>query len=187
MIIRPAQLSDVDVIMTWRREREAWLATRGEDQWSIPLPRSAVAATVSAGQTWLAWDGEDPAATITLTAYVDVDVDGLWKPDRDPEALWYPEDDPADALYAAKMMLPLNRAGDGIGTELLDWAAGRAYDAGLTWLRLDAWTTNTRLHTYYRHQGFRHVRTIPTRVSGACFQRPTQPYEPGRRLKTELG
>ena len=33
------------------------------------------------------WDGDNPIATITLTAYVD--VDSLWKPDRDPEALWY--------------------------------------------------------------------------------------------------
>ena len=51
-----------------------------------------------------------PIATITLTAYVDVDGP-TWKPDRDPEALSYPEDDPADALYAAKMMIPLAHAG----------------------------------------------------------------------------
>lgn len=174
MIITRAALADVDLIMKWRRERVAWLAGRGEDQWSIPLPRSAVAATVSAGQTWLIWDDHEPVATLTLTAYVD--IDGLWKPDRDPEALWYPGDDPADALYVAKMMLPLDRANTGLGPEMLDWASGRAYDAGLTWLRLDAWTTNPRLHAYYRGQGFRHVRTVATRVSGACFQRPSQPY-----------
>lgn len=181
MIITRASLADVDVIMSWRRERVAWLAGRGEDQWSIPLPRSAVAATISAGQTWLVWDDHDPVATITLTAYVD--VDSLWKPDRDPEALWHPEDDPADALYAAKMMLPLTRARSGLGTEMLDWAAGRAWDAGLTWLRLDAWTTNPRLHAYYLDQGFQHVRTVVSRVSGACFQRPSQPYR--GHLKTE--
>ncbi len=113
MIIRRAALVDVEIIMSWRRERVAWLKRRGEDQWSIPLPRSAVAATVSAGQTWMVWDDHEPAATITLTAYVEVDA--LWKPDRDPEALWYPEDDPADALYAAKMMLPLVRSGSHIG------------------------------------------------------------------------
>lgn len=174
MIIARAAMSDVDVIMAWRRERVTWLTGRGEDQWSIPLPRSAIAATVSAGQTWMVWDDHDPVATLTLTAYVD--VDGLWKPDRDPEALWYPEDDPADALYAAKMMAPLGRAGSGLGGEMLDWASGRAWDAGLTWLRLDAWTTNARLHAYYVGHGFRHVRTVESRVSGACFQRPSQPY-----------
>ena len=174
MIITRAKMDDVETIMSWRRERVAWLTARGEDQWSIPLPRAAVAATVSAGQTWMLLDNYVPAATITLTAYVD--VDGLWKPDRDPEALWYPEDDPADALYAAKVMLPLARAGSNIGRELFAWAGGRAYLAGLTWLRLDAWTTNNGLHAYYQRLGFRHVRTVQSRVSGACFQRPAQPY-----------
>lgn len=182
MIITRARMCDVDVIMSWRRERVAWLAARGEDQWSIPLPRSAVAATVAAGQTWMVWDGDDPAATITLTAWVDVDA--LWKPDRDPEALWYPQDDPADAIYAAKMIAPLARSGGSLGREMLDWAGGQAYEAGVTWLRLDAWTTNRRLHDYYRGQGFRHVRTVASRVSGACFQRPAQPYI-GGLLKTE--
>ncbi len=182
MIITRARIADVDTIMSWRRERTAWLDRRGEDQWSIPLPRSAVAATVLAGQTWLVWDSQEPVATITLTAYTEVDE--LWRPAHDsPEALWYPQDDPADALYAAKMMIPLARSGAGLGAEMLDWAGGRAYDAGLMWLRLDAWTSNARLHAYYRGQGFRHVRTVVSRVSGACFQRPAQPY--AGRLKTE--
>ncbi|GIG63683.1 hypothetical protein Lfu02_80550 [Longispora fulva] len=181
MIVTRATLADVDIIMSWRRERVAWLKARGEDQWSIPLPRSAIAATVQSGQTWMVWDGDDAAATLTLTGYVD--LDDLWKPDRDPEALWYPEDDPADALYVAKMMVPRRRAGTGLGTEMLAWASGQAYDAGLTWLRLDAWTTNPRLHAYYMGKGFQHVRTIASRVSGACFQRATQPYM-GHTLKT---
>ncbi|MDR7278954.1 GNAT family N-acetyltransferase [Catenuloplanes atrovinosus] len=184
MIIARAGLSDIDTIMSWRRERTAWLAARGEDQWSVPLPRRAVAATVSAGQTWMVWDGHTPAATITLAAATD--AEGLWKPAHDaPDPLWYPEDDPADALYAAKMMVPRDRSGSGLGQELLDWAGGRAFAAGLTWLRLDAWTSNTRLHDYYRRQGFQHVRTVESRLSGACFQRAAQPYD--GLLKTEGG
>jgi GNAT superfamily N-acetyltransferase len=174
MIVTRARLADVDTIMEWRRELTAWLVDRGVDQWSIPLPRSAVAATVGSGQTWIVRSNHEPVATITLTAWPDVDE--LWKPDRDPEALWYPADKPADALYVAKMMVPRAKAGGGLGAEMLDWASGRAYDSGLTWLRLDAWTTNPALHNYYRRRGFQHVRTIASRISGACFQRPTQPY-----------
>lgn len=182
MIVRRADLGrDVDTILRWRRERRAWLAERSETQWEVPLPRSAVAATVSAGQTWMVYDGEDPAATISLSAHADVNA---WWTDFDPEMVWRPEDDLADALYASAMMVPLHRAGEGLGAELLDWAGGRAFEASLTWLRLDAWTTNTGLHSYYRRQGFRHVRTVATSMSGACFQRPTQPYTRGR-LKTE--
>jgi len=182
MIITRARPNDVETIMSWRHERVAWLASIGEDQWSIPLPRSAIAATVLAGQTWMVWDSNDPVATITLTAYPD--LDDLWKPDQNPEALWHPGDDPTDALYAAKMIVPSGHSGDGLGAEMLRWAGGRTFDAGLTWLRLDAWTTNTRLHDYYRRLGFRHVRTVASRVSGACFQRPAEPYS-ARRLKTE--
>lgn len=184
MILRRARMADIDTILDWRTQRAAWLAARGQAQWQTPWPRWAVAAAIQAGQTWLAYDGPTPAASITLTAYTD--LDGLWKSDRadDADALWHPVDDPANALYASKMMVPLDHAGAGLGSELLDWAAGRAYDAGVLWLRLDAWTTNTRLHAYYTGLGFEHVRTVTTRASGACFQRPAQPYQ-GTRLKED--
>lgn len=182
MIVTRAIPGDVETIMRWRRERVAWLASMGEDQWSISLPRWAVAATVLAGQTWMVRSSDVPIGTITLSAYTSLDE--MWKPDLDPEALWYPDDYPGDAIYAAKIIVPFEHAGSDLGSEMLDWAGGRAFDAGLTWLRLDAWTTNTRLHNYYRRLGFTHVRTIDTRVSGACFQRPSQPYV-GGLLKTE--
>jgi GNAT superfamily N-acetyltransferase len=181
VIVTPARLADVDTIMRWRAERTAWLRDRGEDQWSIPLPRTAIACNVSSGQTWMVWDGDEPVATLVLSAYTDFEE--LWKPDVDPEPLWLPDDDPGDALYVSKMMTPLDRSRAGLGAEMLRWAGGRAFDAGLQWLRLDAWTTNERLHAYYRARGFRHVRTVASRISGACFQRPAQPYVDGR-LKT---
>lgn len=181
MIITKSTRSDIDTIMAWRRERTAWLRELGSDQWPYPLPRKAIAATVMAGQTWIVRDGESPVGTITLATASD--VDDLWKPDEDPEPLWYPADDATDALYAAKAMVPRDRAGLGLGSEMLDWAAGRAFDAGLTWLRFDAWTTNERLHAYYQRLGFTLVRIVESRVSGACFQKPAQPYRGW--LKTE--
>ncbi|GAB4060148.1 GNAT family N-acetyltransferase [Catellatospora paridis] len=184
MIIRRARMGDIDTILDWRTQRAAWLAERGQAQWQTPWPRWAIAAAIQAGQTWLAYEGDTAAASITLTAYAD--LDGLWKSDRAPDAdtLWHPADDPGNALYASKMMVPLAHAGSGLGSELLDWAAGRAYDAGVLWLRLDAWTTNADLHAYYAALGFEHVRTVASRASGACFQRPAQPYH-GTRLKED--
>lgn len=181
MIITKARSDDIDTIMGWRRERTAWLRQLGEDQWPYPLPRKAVAATVMAGQTWMVWDGDRPTGTITLATASD--MDDLWKPDQDPEPLWYPSDDTGDALYAAKVMTPLSDGGQGLGAEVLSWAGGRAFQAGLSWLRFDAWTTNERLHAYYVSLGFTLVRIVRSRVSGACFQRPAQPYRGW--LKTE--
>lgn len=183
MIVCPAKLSDVDTLLDWRRELAAWLASIGEDQWQIPWPRWAVAGAVQTGQTWMVWDGETPVASINLTT----DFDSVWKSDKgpglNPDALWLPDDDPGNSLFVSKLMVPRVYAGDGLGAELLDWAAGRAYDAELLWLRLDAWTTNTRLHDWYRRLGFTHVRTVSSRPSGACFQRPSAPYH--GRLKSQ--
>jgi len=182
VIITKASPADIDTIMRWRRERTAWLRSVGSDQWPYPLPRKAVAATVMAGQTWMVFEGDRPIATITLATASD--VDSLWKPDVEPDPLWYPSDDAYDALYAAKMLSPRSESGRGLGAEMLDWAGGRAFEAGLSWIRLDAWTTNEALHAYYRGLGFTQVRIVRSRVSGACFQRPAQPYRNGR-LKTE--
>lgn len=185
MIVQPARLSDVETLMEWRRERAAWLANRGEDQWQIPWPRWAVSGSILAGQTWMVVDGDTPAASVTLTAGVDLDTG--WTvdsgADRDPDALWYPSDDPGNALYISKLMVPIAYAGLGLGIELLAWAGGRAYEAELMWLRLNTWTTNIALQDWYRRLGFAHVRTVPSRSSGACFQRPSAPYT-GWRLKT---
>jgi hypothetical protein len=103
MIVRHANLGDIETILGWRRERAKWLAERGQDQWQVPWPRPAVATAISAGQTWMVCDGERPVATLTLTAWTD--TESLWKLDRDHGALWYREDNPVDALYVSKLSM----------------------------------------------------------------------------------
>jgi hypothetical protein len=65
-----------------------------------------------------------------------------------------------------------------------DWAitlrrAGRTgwRDYGARWIRISAWTTNTSLHNYYRHQGFRPCgfHADDGYPSRARFQKPTTP------------
>jgi ribosomal protein S18 acetylase RimI-like enzyme len=91
----------------------------------------------------------------------------------EPE-LWHHSSDPDDALYVHRMIVTRTEAGRGLGAALLDFAAQQATAAGRAWLRLDAWATNTKLHDYYRGQGFTHLRTTyyAHRGSGALFQRP---------------
>jgi ribosomal protein S18 acetylase RimI-like enzyme len=65
-------------------------------------------------------------------------------------------------------------AGKALGTELLIWAGMRAaqhYSA--RWIRLDVWTTNTALQTYYKRQAFEFVRysTAAANPSGVLFQK----------------
>lgn len=182
MIVKPAFNADLDTVLRWRAERTRWLARLGEDQWQVPWPRASAQIAVETQELWMVWDTDTPVASFMLSDHER--VDDLWKLDTDYGQLWLPDDQPQQALYVSKMVVPLANAGEGLGAEILDWCAGQAFDTNHFWLRLDAWTTNIRLRTWYEKQGFELVRTVGTRASGACYQRPAQPYT-GWRLKTE--
>ena len=77
------------------------------------------------------------------------------------------------ATYIHRLVVSRRYAGDRLGADLLTWAGAQAAQHyGARWIRLDAWTTNTALHTYYTGQGFEFVRySAPANPSGALFQR----------------
>jgi len=172
-LIRPGRPDDVATILRWRAETATWLRERyGSDQWAIPFPPQRVLATITAGQTFMVHrDGQEtPVATITVNDFAD-------------PVLWTPEERAASAHYVHKLTVVRSEAGRQLGVLLLDWAGRKATANGAQWLRLDCWSTNQRLHAYYRQHGFAHVRTVHERASGALFQRPathqtyTGPYK----------
>ena len=58
-------------------------------------------------------------------------------------------------MYVCRLVINRAFARQGLGAALLDWAGLRARRwYGARWIRVDVWTTNTRLHTYYQRQGF---------------------------------
>ncbi|MCX4093020.1 GNAT family N-acetyltransferase [Nocardia sp. alder85J] len=177
--IRQASPADLGVICRLRLQRTAWLAARGSDQWSEPaggLPiqvfARGVARSLRAGETWMAEAGGEPAGTITVN-------------DRADEGLWSPGE-LVDALIVHYMIADLRFTGWGIGASLLAHAAALARARRRTWVRLDAWTTNTALHDYYRRAGFRLVRIAESVAapSTALFERradaPDRVPEPPR-------
>lgn len=164
MTLGLAKPADVEILLAFRAEAAAWIAERGNDQWSAPFPREELLERIEAGETWMLWDEDQPAATVTITDWA-------------PAGLWTPEEEAEPALYVHKLTVPRAYAGRRIGVELLDWAGGRAYAEGRGWLRLDCWSTNSDLHDYYRREGFDYLRTVPREPpSGALFQRPSRPY-----------
>lgn len=166
MIIKSAGLADVPRLLRFRADAANWLATRGTDQWSSPFPEDQIRASVEAGEVFLVRENPhaDPAATVTLDRKIDPE---LWE-------LWTSAERSEPALYVHKIAVDRQYAGADLGGRILDWAADRAAREGARWLRLDAWTTNKRLHLYYLDHGFRHVRTTPDpeEVSGWLAQRP---------------
>lgn len=174
MRICTAEPRDLAKLLAFREEAAAWLSHLGTDQWQKPYPADKLLATIEAGWVFMVRDGDDTAATITLTPEAE---EGLW----DAEELREP------SLFINKLTVARTHAGQDLGGRLLDWAGDRACRAGVQWLRLDAWTTNTALQTYYLRHGFEYVRTVSQgvavnggpRVSGWLAQRPAHPAEHG--------
>jgi GNAT superfamily N-acetyltransferase len=160
ILVRPARPDEVDLVADMWAEAASWLASLGSDQWQYPARRERIAASVAAGECWLAVEDGEPVATITVDQHAD------------PQ-FWTPADQPDDALYVHRMVVRRQAAGRELGSALLDWAAGRAERTGRRWLRLDAWRTNQALGDYYTARGFRLVRVVdrPDRRSGALYER----------------
>lgn len=156
--LRRATPADQPTVEQLWRGASVWLAGQGSDQWQYPPRSGRIATTIVAGTCRVVEHAGAPVATITLDHYAD------------PE-FWRPADDPDCALYVHRMIVA--ERGTGLGSSLLDWAGAQAEAAGRLYVRLDAWKRNAALHTYYRDQGFAHVRTVdlPHRGSGALFQR----------------
>ncbi|GAB3161850.1 hypothetical protein GCM10027258_79640 [Amycolatopsis stemonae] len=162
--IRRANAAEVAMIARWRRETAQWLSSIGSDQWSEKGLSAArfeerVAASVAAGETWIAEVDERPAATIAIDEHTD-----SW--------LWTPAEQ-AECVIVHRMITDRRNRHRGLGSLLLDHAEMIARQRGKAFVRLDAWTSNTRLHDYYRAAGFRFVRIAdPQRPSAALFERP---------------
>ncbi|MBD2830731.1 GNAT family N-acetyltransferase [Streptomyces globisporus] len=178
MIVIPAELADLPRLVKFRTDSAAWLSQLGLDQWSRPFPAEHMAKSIKSGEVFLIKEHltADAAATVTLDR------------DADPR-LWTSAERQESALYVHKLSVDRRYSGDNLGGRILDWCGDEAAKAGARWLRLDAWTTNPKLHAYYQAHGFTHVRTShdPTVVSGWAAQRPasrSDTHGSPSRLKT---
>jgi GNAT superfamily N-acetyltransferase len=169
LTIRRAQPADFDTVMALLAGSTRWLRERGSDQWSTGRGFGRkVRPAIAAGNVWLLHDDDTPVGTITLDTAGDTDF-------------WTPAELDEPSLYLSKLAVARDRAGSELGVLLLDWAADRAWRQGRTWLRLDAWKTNRRLHRYYLDRGWTYLRTstLVHRHSGALFQRFAAPLPQG--------
>ncbi|MFD8246172.1 GNAT family N-acetyltransferase [Nocardia sp. NPDC059691] len=172
--LRQATWGDLGMICRLRVQRTAWLTARGSDQWTVAgrgLPieifARAVGRSLDAGETWIAEVAGEPAGTITVNDRADAGLWSAWELD--------------DAVIAHYMIVDLRFAGRRVGHHLLAHAGLLARSQGRAWVRLDAWTTNTHLHAYYRSAGFRLVRIAGPLALGpsrALFERRADSWDP---------
>lgn len=149
--VRRADADDLDLILGMINGAAAWLQNKGTDQWALPWPTrkardNRVLRGLRQGKTWLAESGTTPVATITCRKNGNQD-------------LWTDEEQKQPALYVSRLIVTRKHAGLEIGGALVDWAALRAQsDWSAQCVRIDVWTTNVALHTYYEKRGFRFCR-----------------------------
>ena len=166
LVLRRAGADDFDAVHALLLEASQWLRTKGTDQWAAPWPdwngrNERIRRAIGARRTWIAWDGERAAATLTASP--------------SDHRIWPPENVRDPAVYVRRLVVGRAYSGQGLGSGLLDWAGlrgSRIY--GARWIRVEVWTTNTELHDYYRRQGFEFCgfcSTIRDYPSRALFQK----------------
>ncbi|WP_158566761.1 GNAT family N-acetyltransferase [Actinomadura craniellae] len=188
--LRCAKDEDLCVIIGLIDSAAQWLAAKDTDQWARPWPdergrEQRILDGLGTGFTWLAFDGETPVATVSIT-------------DQGNPILWNrPGELEERAVYLHRLVINQDYAGRGLGASLLDWAAdygSRAYGADI--VRIDVWQDNEALHAYYRRLGFRPARRKMTDIvrkkrvdiratkeewpSGAVFERKIAPRRAAR-------
>ncbi len=174
-ILSPATSGDLEQVRGLIRDAVSWLRkSKRTDQWEKPWPDRArhherILNDLIEGKTWLVWDDDAVAGTITLDTEEPLASHG--KP------VWPTHKRAERALYVRRVIVRRVYAGLGIGAALLDWAASVAMqDHGAALLRIDVWTTNLGLHAYYERQRFtrcpgRDPKELVNYPSQALFER----------------
>ena len=152
-------------------DARSWLWTKDTDQWAKPWPNEGerdarVLRGLQGGKTWIVWDGDIAAATVTVT-------------DQMNPAVWSTSGCECNlaerAVFMHRLITARKYASLGLGAQLIDWAGlhgQRLY--GARWIRIDVWRTNLQLHDYYRRKGFQPCGFCadPDYPSSALFQKP---------------
>ena len=167
LVLRRASEEDFEAVRNLLTEASRWLRRKGTSQWALPWPNENgrnknIRRAIRAGRTWIVWDGNLAAATLTASP----NHHEIW-----PSENWHEQ-----AVYVRRLAVSRRYAGRGLGGQLLDWAGKRASrEYGALWIRVDVWTTNVGLHDYYRRQGFEYcgLSPVPGYPSAALFQRAT--------------
>jgi GNAT superfamily N-acetyltransferase len=144
-----------------RDEAGKWLATKGTDQYRGGLDMAQVHANIDHDfdtYPFVGWvvDGR----VVAMMALIEPEAD-----------FWTPEELAEPQIYISRFFVVEHSKG--YGDALLRAVEELAHEQGKSWVRMNVWSTNTKLHGYYLKRGYEHVRTchVPGRMSCALFQK----------------
>lgn len=130
-------------------EANAWQKALGSEGWNSPFDDGWMLPRIERGELFLALADGQPVAAFRL----------LYE-DRP----FWGEREVGDSIYLHTFAVRRDRAGQGIGSAVIDRVADMARQRGLAKLRLDCFLANTNLISFYQRNGFTPVGTVT--VSG---------------------
>ena len=153
MIIRNAISHDTDALLALFDEARHTIARLGINQWQNGYPsREVVTQDISLGRSYVVTDmsegGEQLCATFVLIE------DGEPTYDRIYAGHWKTGDQNQRYLAIHRVAIALSRRGQGISTQIMDYAAARARALGRASLRIDTHEGNVVMRRMLEKQGF---------------------------------
>ena len=179
LYIRRARLTDFPTIASMISDARERLRRLGTDQWSTDWSGAdghkridRVKRSIAEGKTWLAvlvlWHRIAPRVIPVATLTIEENANRAIWPDAHVMA--------EPAVYLSRLVTATGFSGLHIGNAVMDSAGKHGlhiYNA--KWVRIDVWTTNFTLHSYYEKRGFERCGLVPdvSYPARSRFQRPT--------------
>ena len=164
MIIRKAEISDLENIMLMYKSCVAGMIANGIDQWDESYPNAKVIMEDLIAQTYfVAIENEIIIAGINIDQNQDETYLALdW------------EDKKNQFLVVHRLAVKVEFWNNGIGKSIMLFTENLVTEKGLNSIRLDTYSGNPKAMEFYRRLGYRELGTIdlkPNKDKYHCFEK----------------
>ena len=164
MIIRKAEISDLENIMLMYRSCVAGMIANGIDQWDESYPNAEVIMEDLIAQTYFV-----AIENNIIIAGINIDQN---QDDTYLALDW--EDKRNQFLVVHRLAVKVEFWNDGIGKSLMLFTENLVIEKGLNSIRLDTYSGNPKAMEFYRRLGYRELGTIdlkPDKDKYHCFEK----------------
>lgn len=140
--IQQAKAADTDTVCSVLREAATWLLETGQPLWQPDdLVPARIGGDIQDGLYYLAKSENEPAGVMRFQM-------------ADPD--FWPDVPEGTSTFVHRLAVRRRFAGQGVSTDMLNWAVQRTRQLGRTHLRLDCEASRPKLRAVYERFGFVH-------------------------------
>ena len=164
MIIRKAEISDLENIMLMYKSCVAGMIKNGIDQWDESYPNTEVIMGDLIAQTYFVVTKNE-----IIIAGINIDQN-----QDDTYLAIYWEDKKTQFLVVHRLAVKVEFWNDGIGKSLMLFTENLVTEKGLNSIRLDTYSGNPKAMEFYRRLGYSKLGTIdlkPEKDKYHCFEK----------------